>query len=175
MASDFCQMRQLLLLFLVIWSLSGFGQSEFRPKDVRPEVSSYVDSLIAGGQVEGERVRDTVSVQFQRYKGLMTVVTPAELSALTDHPEPVIRCYAFMGLAENPDKEVLLNVLHKNANDTALVRCEFGNRKLSYPVIFYCLTSFINLQKKLNWELTPDEQKFVGRISELSRFFQDID
>ncbi len=91
---------QSLLLILAVGAVSGFV--------IRPHIWNIVDEIAEEGELHSSCVGRgcMVSDQWKRYEQLRTEATAEELVDLSDYTNGVVRCYAFMALAERRHPEV---------------------------------------------------------------------
>jgi hypothetical protein len=98
---------------------------------VKHTIRPLVDSLVSA--IDGENILTSGSVgyagaepeQWRRYQLLCSEATDDELSLLTDHKNPVVRCYSFQALAGRKNVDVF-PILLNHLDDTAELQTFFG-------------------------------------------------
>lgn len=112
-----------IILLLILIPFVGFTQDNHSKKSI--------DELVKEIAMENELTSRAVgfggspSGQYQRYDVLKSKATREQLIKLTEHESPVIRCYAFWGLADRQEKD-LFPILIDHLGDTATINRQFG-------------------------------------------------
>ena len=98
--------------------LSGIGHAQ----SLSPGLGALVDSLarfnVWHNRAVGESGR--ITEQWRRYEQLSAKASLSDLDLLIQHRSAVVRCYAFLALAERPDVDLLPRLL-PHINDTTQV------------------------------------------------------
>jgi hypothetical protein len=88
--------------------------------------------IIVNGIEMGKRIESAhlgpagiASDQWKRYEQLQKAATRNQLTALTDHKNPAVRCYAFQALVQRHSENVFV-VLMNHLKDTAIVETQSG-------------------------------------------------
>ncbi|NJL15139.1 MAG: hypothetical protein HC913_20465 [Microscillaceae bacterium] len=76
--------------------------------------------------------------QFARFRQLLEKYPPTQIQALTQHPNPVVRAYAFWGLAKQQSQN-LDEIILQMARDTTQIRTLVGCLADSSRVIDFAL------------------------------------
>ena len=95
--------------------------------DTLPDLKQIVDGIEIGNRVESSHVNyeGRPSDQYKKYEQLKKVATVEQLTALTDHKNSAVRCYAFQALASKKADNVFA-VLLKHLHDTSSVETQSG-------------------------------------------------
>lgn len=113
-------------LLLILTTLS-FGQQGFDKRLVSAPTSVIVEKIeavnvVMGSAVYGAGIRPK---QYDNFEELKKIATTEELTALTNHPNSVVRCYSLWALAY--DKSVdLFPIVVAHINDDEMVETQFG-------------------------------------------------
>jgi len=113
-----------LLLFLS-WNL--YGQTSFDPSILSMQTRKIVKAIAKVNMLMGSYVWESGvrPKQYDNFEQLREQATTNELTALTQHPNPSVRCYAFWALAYNPSVDLYPIVLD-HISDTVKVYTQFG-------------------------------------------------
>lgn len=107
--------------------------------------------------------------QRTRFDQLKQEATDDELLALTDDANAVIRCYAFLALADKHHPEVFAVLLrHLADNEEIAVLSGCLGRTTTVGELFFSIARGRYSEEKHPHRLTPEQQKEVEKI--LSRF-----
>ena len=109
----------------------SFASGQTQGKVVQAAVSAKV--LRLANQIEGVNQLMDEAVyeagikpeQYEYFEQLMAIGTEKEIVVLTDHPNAVVRCYAFWALAKKKSP-FTVPVLKKHLKDEAQVKTQFG-------------------------------------------------
>lgn len=95
--------------------------------ELSKKTKNVVSDLIEYGVITGRAVggAGTKPKQWDNFKDLRENATNPELLLLTEHPHPVVKCYAF-DLLVNKRNENCFNILKDNLIDTTSVFTQFG-------------------------------------------------
>lgn len=120
-------MRYLYLLILLATNLACFGQYPFDISRISEPTEAIVNKIAAVNILMSEAVggAGTRPEQFDFFTELVERGTRDELVELTNHPNGVVRCYAFWALSFNR-RVKLLPIVINHINDTTYVRTQFG-------------------------------------------------
>ncbi len=128
----------------------------------RPEVARLVDSIIVGGCHNDDAYR---SKEWRFFDTLRGVATSDELISLTDHPHPVVRCYAFDALLDRKSPEVF-RILLKHLTDRSEVQTTSADISMSEMVGDYMIfASNVGLMEPADRETS----KVSDRVSRAER------
>lgn len=116
-----------LTLFLVFVKVYLFSQSGFIAGNISESVMKVADSISMSEMIQEKYIDREAYMpqQYLLYIKLLNICTEDELVELTNHPDPKVRGYAYMGLVESGSGE-LIRVLLKNETDTALLKYQSG-------------------------------------------------
>lgn len=117
----------ILLTTFLISSFLACNTTQHAIHNNRTEVAKIAQAIAEGGQVESETIGNAgeKSEQWERFETLCKTASRDELSTLTDHNNPVVRCYAFRALARRKDSAVF-SILLAHLHDTAKVTIQSG-------------------------------------------------
>ncbi|GAB4406112.1 MAG: hypothetical protein OHK0053_32240 [Microscillaceae bacterium] len=101
-----------------------------------PLVLALAQSNILADRYVGRNPQE--HAQFARFRQLLEKYPPAQIQSLTQHPNPVVRAYAFWGLAKQ-QSENLDEIILQMARDTAYIRTIVGCLADSSRVIDFAL------------------------------------
>jgi hypothetical protein len=120
-------MRPLTILLLLTLTLNCFGQYQFDNAKVSPQVQKIVSKIKKVNELMGSAVYEAGirPKQFNHFTQLHNIATQAELIELTNHPNGVVRCYAFWALSYDSSAN-LLPVVINHIRDTESVNTQFG-------------------------------------------------
>ena len=95
--------------------------------DTLPNLKKIVNGIEKGNRVESSHIgyAGSPSNQYKKYEQLKKIATVEQLTALTDHKNPAVRCYAFQALASKNADNVFA-VLLKHLHDTSSVETQSG-------------------------------------------------
>ena len=95
--------------------------------DTLPDLKGIVDGVEKGNRVESSHIgySGSPSNQYKKYEQLKKIATVEQLTALTDHKNSAVRCYAFQALASKKADNVFA-VLLKHLHDTSSVVTQRG-------------------------------------------------
>ncbi len=95
--------------------------------DTLPDLKKIVDGIEKGNSVESSHIGEggSPSDQYAKYEQLKKIATVEQLTALTDHKNSAVRCYAFQALAAKKADNVF-TVLLKHLHDTSSVETQSG-------------------------------------------------
>ena len=101
--------------------------------DTLPDIKKIVDYIAEGNSVESSHIGygGIPSDQYAKYEQLKKVSTVKQLTALTDHKNSAVRCYAFQALASKKADNVF-TVLLKHLHDTSSVYTQSGCVGMTY-------------------------------------------
>lgn len=100
---------------------------------LRNDIQIIVDSIAEVNVYEGARIglEGSKSKQWRRYEELKKIATNDELTELTNHENPVVRCYSFKALLYRKNIDVL-SIVKKHLNDDTsfkLLSGDLGDRQ----------------------------------------------
>jgi hypothetical protein len=94
-------------------------------------ISAKTQGIVSAMANENRLVNESIGLggerteQFDRFEKLNRVASRQELITLTDHPNGVVRAYAFWALALRYDPEIF-SIVKQHITDEAFIRTEFG-------------------------------------------------
>ena len=104
--------KNLLLLFLFLLSQYSFAQANNEKLDSL--VSTFSNSVTVSGYSKG--IAGIISEEYLAYNELFKVASNEQLIALTDHSNGIVKCYAFLALAQK-DKRLAKDIAIKHEED----------------------------------------------------------
>jgi len=158
--------RLFFIAILILSSLRVAGQPTPTNTPIRDEIKKIADAMAEDNILKSEAVgaAGVRTEQWNRYEKLKQDATDAELIALTDNTNPVIRCYAFNALASRKSPNTF-PILVKHLKDTADVKTFFGCIISATKVGDYFLDVFNPNPVDLNVDkLTDDRMAEIQRI-----------
>lgn len=114
---------RILPYIVCMWACIALAFTCFS-QNLRPEVALIVDS-IAKGPYEHMYPSGKPMPQWARGQKLGKLATEEELLLLCEHPNPVVKCYAFKALSNRPNSP-FFPVLLKHLSDTSRIRIHDG-------------------------------------------------
>jgi hypothetical protein len=120
-------MKSLNLVILLAIHFSCFGQYPFDESRISEATEAIVNKISTVNILMSEAVggAGTRPEQFDNFAELMERGTKDELIELTNHPNEVVRCYAFWALTYD-GRVNLFPIVIKHLHDTAYVETQFG-------------------------------------------------
>ncbi|WP_204346660.1 hypothetical protein [Psychroserpens algicola] len=117
------------IIFLILCSCSQEKkETEFaQTNELSQKTQDIVSDLIEYGEITGSAVGYSGGKpkQWDNFTDLKKNATDQELLLLTEHPNPVVKCYAFDLLVKKRNKSSF-NILKKNLKDTTSVSTQYG-------------------------------------------------
>ncbi len=160
-------MRSFLLAFLLpLTLLAQPSAQEFLSPQSREPLHVLTDSLAGVNELHGPYVgfSGAVSGQYQNFLELVDTAKAEALLALMQHPNAVVRGYAFWGLARE-HYEKLDSVLLSHARDEAPVRFIQGGMVTELPLVDF-LQWVVNPQL-LDGDCKKLDNSVLDRVTEL--------
>ncbi len=120
-------MRTCLLLLMSALLLLTISCNSPSPKIIRPQIQNLVKAIAKDGVFKSSGVgfAGVKTDQWRRFEKLSSLATTEELEDLTDHNNSVVRCYAFVALADKKTID-LYPIVVKHLKDTAKVNTFIG-------------------------------------------------
>lgn len=119
--------------------------SEISPKiELSDSTKNIVNAIIDYGEITGSAIgyAGRQPKQWNNFKKLQEDVSEKEIVALTEHTNPVVKCYAFNVLVYKRNKNSF-NILKKNLQDTTSVSCQYGCMVSTVKVNDYFIESIL--------------------------------
>lgn len=117
------------IIFLILCSCSQEKKkTEFaQTNELSQKTQDIVSDLIEYGEITGSAVGYSGGKpkQWDNFTDLKKNATDQELLLLTEHPNPVVKCYAFDLLVKKRNKNSF-NILKENLKDTTSVSTQYG-------------------------------------------------
>jgi hypothetical protein len=131
--------KLILLLTLLVFNVHSQDTTI-----IRQEVIEIVKLLIDSAKIDnsnfivedknvGNLITQNGTPQYQRFLRLKRTASQKELIALTDHVNPMIRCYSFWALS---NKGIAKQLLEKHKNDSAQI-VFYTDGDVRYPYTVY--------------------------------------
>ncbi|MBS7563806.1 hypothetical protein KHS38_05270 [Mucilaginibacter sp. Bleaf8] len=155
-----------MLINLLMACQYNVGSKQKQKLQLRPAIQRIVDSMAKYNQVNSSGVGEAGvrTVQWTRYEQLSKTATLPELRALTNHKNPVVRCYALDALSARNDTATFSIVL-AHLHDTARVSTFMGCIINSYLVGDYFLNAVIPYDStSTGYRLTKHQKQIVDSI-----------
>ena len=159
-------MKHLITIIILTLTLNCFGQYHFDKTKISRQTEQIVTRIekvneLMGSAVYYEGMRPP---QYDNFTELQKKATQDELNELTNHPNGVVRCYAFWALSYNQSAN-LLPVVISHINDTASVKTQFGcigNREKVGDFFINVVTpQYVDINSK---KLTDSEYEYLDSI-----------
>jgi len=132
--------RKIILSLFIILQLNGISSVLIeKPKDQK-QIDSVLNILQKSKRVEGQRIGIAAvkSYVYESAQFLWSIATPNELVELTMHKNPIIRCYAFLGLFDKKVNEnILLGIALKHEKDSAIIKTFNGCIEGSFTIGYW--------------------------------------
>jgi len=122
-----CNLRSYAIIILLILPLLSYGQQKYNPKPVKVSTKMVVGKIKRVNKLMGSAV-SRVGMrpkQYDNFEKLKKVASKEELIALTNHPNGVVRCYAFWALSDIQSVDLFPIVLN-HIRDEKFVNTQFG-------------------------------------------------
>lgn len=114
-------MKIKLLIIFILYSCICVAQEHYDKSSVSKKVQKLARKIEKVNVLMGSAVgyAGNRPQQYNNYEAMIAAASDKELAALTNHPNGVVRCYAFEGLCERKkeDKQFIFNILQKHIND----------------------------------------------------------
>lgn len=117
---------------------------------IADEMSSSLEDAYIG-------VAGSKSAHYTQFEKLIQIATEPELVELTNHPNPAVRCYSFLGLVKLKSKKVK-TILEVHVKDTEKLDYTQGCIVSSYTVIQFMLVLITNAQENEKYDLLSKEE-----------------
>jgi hypothetical protein len=119
--------RPFSTLLLMTLTLNCFGQYPFDKTKISKQTVKVVSKIANVNELMGSAVYDSgiKPKQYNNFEELQKKATQTELLELTNHPNGVVRCYAFWALSFNHSVD-LFPILIKHIHDTTAIDTQFG-------------------------------------------------
>lgn len=135
----------IIFLFLPILSFAQNLELNYQKRKIRKEIRKIVAKIAKGNEIHSECIGYSCKItsQYKHFERLIKKANLEELVELTKHPQPVVRGYAFWGLAKK-HYEDLAEIFVAHANDEELVFQMDGCTGGDMPLIDF-----------MTWVVTP--------------------
>jgi len=165
--------RLFFVIILILTSIKITGQPIPTSTPIRDEIKKITDAMAKYNSVDSRGVgyAGQRTEQYNRYEKLKQDATDAELIALTDNSNPVVRCYAFNALANRKNPNVI-PILVRHLKDTAGVNTFFGCIVSTTKVGDYFLNVFNPNPVDMDVDKLADDQ--MADIQRILIFDKDI-
>src|SRR5688572_21032086 len=119
------KMRNWTTLFFLMVTLTSFGQVNFDRSRISKDTDKIVRDIAEVNMVMSSTVGAAGSrpAQYDNFTALKAKATKGELTELTNHPNPTVRCYAFWALSYDHSADLFPLVL-THIKDTAFVETQ---------------------------------------------------
>ena len=120
-------MKHYITIILLMLPFLSYGQQDYNQRTITKPTDKVVKKIekvnkLMGSAVYYEGMRPK---QYDNFEKLKEIASKEELVELTNHPNGVVRCYAFWALSY--DKSVdLFPIVLNHINDDKLVKTQFG-------------------------------------------------
>lgn len=156
------------LVYLLVLFPFSFGWEKAQPHSVslRPQIEKIVEAIAEENVLKSEAVgfAGARTEQWERFEKLQNEATAEELVELTDHPNAVVKCYAFQALATRKQASVF-PILIKHLTDTATVHTFQGCLKDSdYAGDYFLYRVTPGYTYPDAYTLTPEQRAQVDSI-----------
>ncbi|KOY84318.1 hypothetical protein AD998_21455 [bacterium 336/3] len=154
-------MKYILIIITLICTSSCFGQYHFDKTKISKKIEEIIKRIKDVNQVMGNAVyyEGIKPPQYDNFIELRNKATQKELLELTNHPNGVVRCYAFWALSYIQSVD-LLPVIIKHIDDDEFVSTQFGCIRDEEKVGDF----FINCINSDVRKLSVSESKYLDSI-----------
>ncbi len=113
---------------IIIFVCHSYSQYSFDISKINPSIRADIETLSQKNVLEGVFVGNPgiVSKTYALYRKIRLASSSSDLAELTNHPKAIIRCYAFWGLAERKEKN-LITILVNHIIDTERINTLFAD------------------------------------------------
>jgi hypothetical protein len=120
-------MQARFIIAILLLTFFACEQPKFDASQISPETMVFVDQIVEVNVVMGSAVSSGGErpQQYDNFEALKSQANLEELTELTDHPNGVVRCYAFWALSFL-DSVDLFSIIIDHIDDTARVETQFG-------------------------------------------------
>jgi hypothetical protein len=159
-------MRQLTTLIIITFTLNCFGQYQFDKTKISKQTVKVITKIEKVNELMGSAIYESGvrPRQYDNFTELQKKATQSELIALTNHPNGVVRCYAFWALSFNHSVD-LLPIIIKHINDTTSIDKQFGclgnTEQVGDFFINIVTPQYVDLNSK---KLTKTEYEYLDSI-----------
>jgi hypothetical protein len=159
-------MRHLTTLIILTLTLNCFGQYQFDKTKISKQTEKVVTKIEKVNELMGSAVyySGMRPKQYDNFEELQKKATQTELIELTNHPNGVVRCYAFWALSFNHSVD-LLPIIIKHINDTTSIDTQFGcigdTEQVGDFFIDIVTPQYVDLNSK---KLTKTEYEYLDSI-----------
>jgi hypothetical protein len=159
-------MRQLATLIIMTLTINCFGQYQFDKTKISKQTVKVVTKIEKVNELMGSAVyySGMKPKQYDNFEELQKKATQTELMELTNHPNGVVRCYAFWALSFNSSVD-LLPIIIKHINDTTSIDTQFGclgnTEQVGDFFINIVTPQYVDLNSK---KLTKTEYEYLDSI-----------
>lgn len=159
-------MKHYTLLFLLLLTTTCFAQYPFDKSNISTKTLRAATKLEKVNRVMGSGVGEagTRPKQYDHFVRLQKKATPAELIELTNHPNGVVRCYAFWALSEMPSVDlmpIIVNHIHDTTSVETLFGCIGGTEKVGDFFFSVVMSPYGDLNAK---KLTRAEFEYLDSL-----------
>ena len=121
------KMKHYIIILLLILPLLSYGQQKYNPKPVKASTKIVVGKIKRVNKLMGSAVyrHGMRPKQYDNFEKLKEIASKEELIALTNHPNGVVRCYAFWALSYHKSVDLFPIVLN-HIRDEKIVNTQFG-------------------------------------------------
>jgi predicted CopG family antitoxin len=116
------------LFFFLLLPFIALGQKSFDKQGISKEVLAISKKIAANNVLAGSAVGYSGQrpEQYNNFEKLKERASTNELIKLTNHPNGVVRCYAFFALLEIANNEIIYPIVLSHLNDTTIVETFYG-------------------------------------------------
>jgi mRNA-degrading endonuclease RelE of RelBE toxin-antitoxin system len=120
-------MRQIAIIIFLGFTLNCCSQAPVEVFEISKQTGDIVNRIQNINELMGSAVYNSGirPVQYDNFEELRKKATKTELINLTNHPNGVVRCYAFWALSYDSSID-LLPIVIQHIADTAFVNTQFG-------------------------------------------------
>lgn len=159
-------MRQLITISILVLTLNCFGQYKFD----KTKISWQTEQIVARIEKVNALMSSAVGAagvrpaQYDNFTALQRKASQAELEELTNHPNGVVRSYAFWALSYDTSAN-LFPIVINHIRDTTAIRTQFGcivsRDKVGDFFINVVTPDYVDLNSK---KLTPIQYAYLDSL-----------
>jgi hypothetical protein len=159
-------MKHLVTIIILTLTLNCFGQLHFDKTKISRQTEQIVSKIEKVNELMGSAVyyAGIRPAQYDNFTNLQDRATQDELVELTNHPNGVVRCYAFWALTYKPSAK-LLPIVIAHIGDTVSVNTQFGcigsREKVGDFFINLVTPQYVDLNSN---KLTPSEYNYLDSV-----------
>jgi len=120
-------MKKVVIIILLLAPFLLYAQQKYNPKNVKSSTKVVVNKIKSVNVLMSSAIYRSAMrpKQYDNFEKLKEVASKEEMIELTNHPNGVVRCYAFWALSDNKSID-LFPVILNHIRDEKYVNTQFG-------------------------------------------------